>query len=150
MGKTLFKKTSIRPILLVLAGLIAAALLLTSCGGGGYGGGSYGSGGMYGGSGGGMTPAPLAFTLSMPTNGATSVSKAGVSLTWNASTYATTYYVYLTVHGTAYSAPVAVAAPTMTSPTGALAASTEYDWYVVATDSSGMATSATFTFTTGP
>ncbi len=145
MGKALHKNDTARMALLVFAGAVAAGLLLASCGGSGYGGG----GGMYGGGGGTMKPAPLMFTLLMPTDGATGVSTTP-TLTWTASTYATQYFVYVKKDSdAAYPAPTAVTTTSFTI-TNPLAASTLYDWHVVADNNSGMATSATFTFTTGP
>ncbi len=139
MKKNLTMIGKTRIILLMIAGVLAAGILLVSCGG--YGGG----GGMYSGSSMGLPPAM--FSLTMPTNGATGVSTTP-ALTWGASLYATGYFVYLK-KGTdaAYPAPVAVATTSymVTTP---LTGATLYDWYVVADNTSGMATAATFTFTT--
>jgi trimeric autotransporter adhesin len=129
-----------RTFLFIIAGLLAAGILLVSCGGGGYGG-----GGTYGGSGMGLPPAM--FSLTTPANRATGVSTTP-TLMWGASSYATGYSVYIKKGTDAvYPAPVAEATTNdmITTP---LTGATLYDWYVVATNSSGMATSATFTFTT--
>lgn len=144
MKKTLTISGKIRILLFIIAGMLVAGILLVSCGGGGYGGG----GGMYGGSGMGLPPAM--FSLTSPTDGATGVSKAP-TLMWGASLYATGYFVYLK-KGTDMSYPAMPVSVTTTSYpiTTPLAGSTLYDWYVVAQNTSGMATAATFTFTTGP
>jgi hypothetical protein len=133
-----------RTFLFIIAFVFLTGILLASCGGGGYGG---GGGGMYGGSGMGLPPAM--FSLASPAAGATGVSTTP-TLMWGASLYATGYFVYLKKDTDAsYPAPVVVAA-TSTMITMPLAASTLYDWYVVAQNASGMATAAAFTFTTGP
>ena len=132
-----------RTFLFIIAFVFLTGILLASCGGG-YGGG----GGVYGGSGMGGLP-PAMFSLTSPAAGATGVSTTP-TLTWGASLYATGYFVYVKKDTDAtYPAPVAVAA-TSAMITTPLAASTLYDWYVVAQNASGMATAAAFTFTTGP
>jgi len=144
MTRTRRINDKIRTLLFIIAFMFLASIVLVSCGGGGYGG---GGGGMYGG--GGMGLPPAMFSLMTPTNGEMAVSTTP-TLTWGASLYATGYFVYLKKDtDVSYPAPVPVATTTymITTP---LAGSTLYDWYVVAQNTSGMATAATFTFTTGP
>ncbi len=129
-----------RTVLFIIAFVFLVGVFLVSCGGG-YGGG----GGTYSGT--GMGLAPAMFSLTMPTNGSTGVSTTP-TLTWGASLYATGYFVYLKKGTDAtYPAPVAVATTSymVTTP---LTGATLYDWYVVADNTSGMSTAATFTFTT--
>jgi beta-glucanase (GH16 family) len=88
-----------------------------------------------------VPPAPQ---LSSPANGASGVSVTP-TLTWSAAGGATSYDVYL---GTA--APSLVTTTTSTSYTPAgLSAGTLYYWQIVARNSAGTASSATWSFTTG-
>jgi hypothetical protein len=144
MKNILNQSRKARTLLLILAGTLVAGILLVSCGGGGYGGGGSGA---YGGSMGGMILPPAAFSLTTPTDTATSVSTTP-NLMWGASLYATGYYVYIKADSVlTYPAPVTVMTTSYTIPS-ALTSATKYDWYVAAFNSSGMATSAVFTFTT--
>jgi sugar lactone lactonase YvrE len=88
---------------------------------------------------------PSAPVLSAPANGATAVSLTPV-LSWNASSAATSYDVYF---GTAAAPPLVVSDTTATtfSP-GTLNAGTPYYWRVVAKNTGGSNTSATWSFTT--
>jgi hypothetical protein len=90
------------------------------------------------------TPATVgAPVLASPANGATGVA-AGAALSWTAAANATSYDVYL---GTTAS-PALVATVTGTSfQPAALTAGSTYYWRVVAKNSSGSATSATYSFT---
>lgn len=144
MKKPLMTTGRTRTLLFIIAGLLAAGILLVSCGGGGYGG---GGGGMYGGSGMGLPPAM--FSLTSPADGALNVS-AMPTLTWGMSLYATGYSVYLKTGSAPISSYMLITSTTATSftITSPLTSATLYDWYVVANNSSGMATAATFTFTT--
>jgi len=143
MKKTLTRSGKTRTLLFIIAGVLVGGILLVSCGGGGYGGG----GGMYGGSGMGLPPAM--FSLTSPTDGAMGVSTTP-TLMWSASLYAMGYYVYIKKQAdAAYPAPVSVTMTSYPIP-AALDPSTQYDWKVTAHNNSGMVTSPTFTFTTGP
>lgn len=89
---------------------------------------------------------PQAFSLSAPTNGATGVSGTP-TLSWTASTNATSYDVYL---GTA-TAPALYRSGVMTlslAVSTALTANTKYYWQVVARNAQGTATTAVWSFTT--
>ncbi len=89
--------------------------------------------------------APSVPTLAAPANGATGVVQASV-LSWNAANGAASYDVYF---GTAASPPL-VTNTTHTSYTPAtLAATTTYYWRIVAQNSAGSTSSATWAFTTG-
>ncbi len=141
MEKLLNKGDKTGTILLVVAGAIAAVLLLVSCGGGGYGGGgSYGSGMS--------TIAPGAFSLASPIGGA-AASSTTPTLTWNASLYATGYYVYLTGGGAFNDTLIATVSGTQTM-TPALMSATTYTWQVKAYNAAGMtpATNGPTTFVT--
>ncbi len=88
--------------------------------------------------------APAAPVSSVPANGATGIA-ATPTLSWNASTGATSYDVYF---GTGSSPPlVANTAGTVCSP-GVMAAGTLYYWRVVAKNAGGSSTSGTWSFTT--
>jgi hypothetical protein len=92
------------------------------------------------------TPAPAAPVLLSPANGATGVP-AAQALAWNAAANATSYDVYL---GTSTSPPlVATVSGTTYQPAAALTAGATYYWRVVARNSTGSATSATYSFTIG-
>ncbi|MEZ6005631.1 MAG: zinc metalloprotease [Planctomycetota bacterium] len=87
---------------------------------------------------------PTAPTSPSPANGATAVA-TNVSLGWAASTGATGYNVYF---GTTSNPPLAASVSgTSWAPTG-LANSTTYFWRVVANNSAGSTSSATWSFTT--
>ncbi len=89
----------------------------------------------------GLPPAPV---LTSPANGATGVVLAP-TLTWNASAGATSYDVYF---GTAASPPLATNTTGTSYSPGTLTAGTTYYWQVVAKNSGGSASSATWSFTT--
>ncbi len=86
-------------------------------------------------------PAPV---LASPANGATGVSLAS-TLMWNASAGATSYDVCL---GTSAPPPVVATTAATTYSPGAMAADTTYYWQIVAKNSSGSASSVTWSFTT--
>jgi beta-glucosidase len=140
MKKTLTISGKTRTLLFIIAGVLAAGILLVSCGGGGYGGG----GGGYGM---GMVLPPAMFSLTSPTDGATSVSTTP-NLMWSTSLYATGYYVYLKKDTDTNFTLITSTMATSFMISSALASTTLYDWKVTAHNSSGMVTSATFTFTT--
>jgi hypothetical protein len=130
-----------RTLLFNIATVLVASTLLMSCG-------NYGGGGMYGGM---STLPPAAFSLSSPANGATGVSLTP-DLMWGSSLYAMGYYVYLKKDTDAsYTLIQTMAAPTTSfTVSPALTASTVYDWYVTAFNNTGMVSTGTGTFTTGP
>jgi hypothetical protein len=82
--------------------------------------------------------------LVAPASGSTGVSLTP-ALTWNASTGATSYDVYI---GTAPSPPLAANTTGTTYSPSTLAAGTPYYWRVVAKNGGGSSTSATWPFTT--
>ena len=88
--------------------------------------------------------APAAPTNLSPINGATRVSQA-TSLSWSASSGATSYDVYF---GTASTPPLVTNTTGTSYAAGSLSASTTYYWRVVANNSSGSNSSATISFTT--
>ncbi len=128
-----------RTLLFNIATVLVASTLLMSCG-------NYGGGGMYGGM---STLPPAAFSLSSPANGATGVSLTP-DLMWGSSLYAMGYYVYISDNGGATYTLYTTTAATSYMVSPALTASTVYNWYVTAFNNTGMVTSSTGTFTTGP
>lgn len=94
----------------------------------------------------GASTAPGAPVLTSPSNGATGVP-ATPTLSWTASTNATSYDVYFG----ATSSPAFVTTVTGTSyQPGTLTAGTTYYWRVAAKNAGGSATSGTFSFTVAP
>ena len=94
-----------------------------------------------------ITPvvAPLAPALVSPANGASAVSMTP-TLTWTASGGATSYDVYF---GTLAAPPLATTTTATTYTPAGLNAGTLYYWQIVARNSAGTASSATWSFTTG-
>ena len=90
------------------------------------------------------SPTPAAPTNPSPANGATGVSVTP-TLSWSASENATSYNVYF---GSSATPPLVGTTSGTTYTPGTLSNSTTYYWIVVATDSSGTASSATWSFTT--
>jgi subtilisin family serine protease len=88
--------------------------------------------------------APPAPTLVSPGNGTTGVSLTP-ALSWNASSGATSYDVYL---GTSSSPPLAANTTGTTYAPGTLSSGTLYYWRVVAKNSTGSSSSTTWSFTT--
>ena len=103
---------------------------------------------LGGGSGstGGSGTAPSAPASPSPANGATGVSTAP-TLSWAASSGATSYDVYF---GTSTSPSLAGSVTTSSYQPGSLASSTKYYWRVVAMNSVGTTSSATWSFITDP
>ncbi|MGA9364042.1 MAG: OmpA family protein [Bacteroidota bacterium] len=98
-----------------------------------------------------VVPAPpLPPVLATPTNGATGVA-TNPTLTWNASSGATSYRLQASTDSTFASTTADQSGITTTSyPLSGLANSTEYYWHVNATNSGGTsAYSTTWSFTTG-
>ncbi len=91
-----------------------------------------------------LTAAPPAPALPSPANGATGIATTP-SLSWSASSGATSYDVYF---GTASSPPLATNTATTGYSPGTLSAGTLYYWRVVAKNASGSNSSATWSFTT--
>jgi hypothetical protein len=91
-----------------------------------------------------VTAPPAAPVLVSPANGASSVLLAP-SLTWNASTGATSYAVYF---GTASTPPPATTTTNTSYTPGTLSEGTTYYWQIVAKNGSGTASSAIWSFTT--
>ncbi|HXN49350.1 MAG TPA: glycoside hydrolase family 44 protein, partial [Bryobacteraceae bacterium] len=92
---------------------------------------------------GGGTPPP-APVLTSPANGATGVASPG-TLSWQASTGATSYNVYF---GTAATPPQVTQTSATSYAVGAVNPSTTYYWSVTAVNSSGSTPSATWSFQT--
>ena len=92
---------------------------------------------------GGGTPPP-APVLTSPANGATALGSP-VGLTWQASSGATSYNVYL---GTTPAPPLVTQTSATSYQTGVLSPSTLYYWSVTAVNSSGSTASATWSFQT--
>jgi uncharacterized repeat protein (TIGR01451 family) len=88
---------------------------------------------------------PAAPVLTAPANGAIGVSLAP-TLTWSASSGATSYDVYF---GTASSPPFAINTTATSYFLGTLSTQTVYYWQIVARSGAGTAGSATWSFTTG-
>ncbi len=91
-----------------------------------------------------LTPAPPAPVLFSPANGATGVMTTA-AVTWNSSSGATSYDVYF---GTASTPPLAVNTTATSYSPGTLTAGTLYYWRIVAKNTGGSNTSATWSFTT--
>ena len=91
-----------------------------------------------------LTPAPAAPVLVSPANGSTGVSTTP-TLSWSASSGATSYDVYF---GTASTPPLATNTTGVSYSPGTLSAGTLYYWRVVAKNTGGSNTSATWSFTT--
>jgi subtilisin family serine protease len=91
-----------------------------------------------------LTPAPPAPVLLSPASGATGVSTT-TSVSWSASSGATSYDVYF---GTASTPPLATNIATISYSPGTLTAGTLYYWRVVAKNTTGSNSSATWSFTT--
>ncbi len=91
-----------------------------------------------------LTPAPPAPVLFSPANGATGVMTTA-AVTWNSASGATSYDVYF---GTASTPPLAVNTTATSYSPGTLTAGTLYYWRIVAKNTSGSNSSATWSFTT--
>jgi hypothetical protein len=92
-----------------------------------------------------LVAAPSAPVLSAPPNGATKVP-ATPTLSWNASSGATSYDVYF---GTESSPPLATTTVGTAYSPGTLTAGTLYYWRVVAKNAGGSNSSGTWSFTSG-
>ncbi len=90
-----------------------------------------------------VTP-PAAPVLTSPANGATAVASP-VTLSWQASSGATSYNVYF---GTTSTPPLATQASATSYNPGALSPGTTYYWSVAAVNSAGSTPSATWSFQT--
>jgi hypothetical protein len=88
--------------------------------------------------------APSTPVLTFPANGATGASLAP-TLTWNASTGATSYSVYF---GTSPTPPLVTSTTGTGYYTGPLVAGNTYYWQIVATNGTGPSASAIWSFTT--
>ena len=93
-----------------------------------------------------IVAAPAPPTLASPANGATGVSLAP-TLTWNASTGATSYNVYF---GTSATPPLVNNAITTSYSPGTLTAGVTYYWQIVAMNAGGTGSSSVWSFTTQP
>ncbi len=91
-----------------------------------------------------LTTGPPAPVLSSPSNGATAVSQTP-TLSWGAAAGATSYDVYL---GTSVSPPLVKNTTATSYSPSSLNAATLYYWRVVAKNSGGSTSSATWSFTT--
>ncbi len=89
-------------------------------------------------------PAPAAPALTSPANGATGVAVAP-TLTWSASTLATSYDVYF---GTAAAPPLVTNTAAKSYAPGTLSPNATYHWQIAARNSSGATGSAIWSFTT--